>query len=226
MTPSVVLNAAPPVPNSHLYIVMGIAACGKSHIGRLLCQTFTQSGCISDFMEGDDYHTDEAIEQMRHGIGLADTQRWPWLYRIREACAERLLELDTERQEDMEDKVGIADGPAPAAPVLPNAVPLVVILSCSALRLTYRDFLRTLQGSRMFAELRFIFLDCSAHVLYDRVRHRGHHFAGSSLLKSQLMSLEPPSVEQEPDVIPVNGDLADTQILPRLVTLLQPSLAV
>ncbi|KAJ1984829.1 hypothetical protein H4R33_004245 [Dimargaris cristalligena] len=177
---------------------MGVAACGKSHIGAQLFELLNQDNrYLADFLEGDDYHTDEMIDQMRHGVGLTDAQRWPWLYRIREACIERLQEL----------RIDSDDGPSPLPPsASPPPSRLVLILACSALKRSYRDFLRTLHQPNLFRYLYFIYLDCSPQMLYTRIKRRGHHFAGTPLLQSQLNTLEPPNPEQEPDVLVMDSD--------------------
>lgn len=88
-------------------IVMGVSGCGKSTLGALLARTL---GC--PFLEGDDFHSDEAIDKMRGGHPLSDEDRWPWLDRVGHAAAR-----------------SIADEGA-------------VVVACSALRRCYRDRLR------------------------------------------------------------------------------------
>ena len=62
-----------------------------------------------------------------------------------------------------------------------------VVIACSALRRIYRDFLRArLPG------LRFVYLDGPRELIAERLRARPGHFAGITLLDSQLATLEPP----------------------------------
>jgi gluconokinase len=62
------------------------------------------------------------------------------------------------------------------------------ILACSALKARYRETLRgTLRG------VRFVFLVADAETLTRRLETRVDHFAGPSLLSSQLADLEPPA---------------------------------
>jgi gluconokinase len=57
-----------------VYIVMGVAGCGKTTIGRLL------AGRLSlPFFDADDYHPPENVRRMRDGIALTDSDREPWL---------------------------------------------------------------------------------------------------------------------------------------------------
>jgi len=88
-------------------IVMGVAGSGKSTLGEALAQALT-----CPFMEGDDFHTPEAVARMRAGIPLTDDDRWPWLNRLGRAISEELV------------RHGIA------------------VATCSALRRAYRDRLR------------------------------------------------------------------------------------
>lgn len=94
-----------PVPKA--VIVMGVSGCGKSTLGALLAEAL---GCV--FLEGDAFHSADAVTKMRDGTPLTDADRWPWLDRVAAAAAASI------------DSYGIA------------------VAACSALRLTYRDRLR------------------------------------------------------------------------------------
>lgn len=58
-------------------VVMGVAGCGKSTIGRALA-----SHLGSLFADGDDFHPEENVRKMRAGIPLEDADRLPWLSRL------------------------------------------------------------------------------------------------------------------------------------------------
>ncbi len=62
-----------------------------------------------------------------------------------------------------------------------------LIVACSALKERYRVVL-----ADGLATVRFVHLTAPEAVLRDRLQHRPDHFAGTSLLESQLASLEPP----------------------------------
>jgi gluconokinase len=66
-----------------------------------------------------------------------------------------------------------------------------VVVSCSALKKTYRNRLRQEAGG----PLGFIFLDGSLAVLRDHMSKRTGHFMPLSMLDSQLETLEPPTGE-------------------------------
>ncbi|MEN3156886.1 gluconokinase, GntK/IdnK-type [Alkalimonas sp. NCh-2] len=58
-------------------VIMGVAGSGKSTVGALLAQ---QLGWR--FIEGDDYHSQEAKDMMASGIPLADALRERWVQRL------------------------------------------------------------------------------------------------------------------------------------------------
>ncbi|MGA2100737.1 MAG: gluconokinase [Candidatus Sulfotelmatobacter sp.] len=61
-----------------------------------------------------------------------------------------------------------------------------VILACSALKSSYRSKLKVSQ------EVSFVYLKGSASLIAERLRTRHGHFAGESILASQLADLEEP----------------------------------
>jgi gluconokinase len=80
--------------------------------------------------------------------------------------------------------IALARGAAEAARKAP------VIVTCSALKRSYRDLIRAEAG-----KVTFLFLDGPRAVLEARVGGRKHEYMPASLLDSQLSTLEPP----EPD---------------------------
>ncbi|MEB2844600.1 gluconokinase [Rhizobiales bacterium RZME27] len=75
-----------------------------------------------------------------------------------------------------------------------------VVITCSALKLIYRDRLRKAAGGK----LAFVFLDGSKELLTDRMGHRAGHFMPLSLLETQLATLERP--DKEDGVVTVDID--------------------
>ena len=57
-----------------LFIIMGVAGCGKSTIGDDLADQLS-----AIYKDGDDFHPQSNIDKMSDGIGLTDEDRWPWL---------------------------------------------------------------------------------------------------------------------------------------------------
>lgn len=114
---------------------------------------------------------------MSRGIPLSDDDRWDWLAGLRELA-------------DQELRTGHRG----------------VVVSCSALKHTYRDVIRILPDERQGVFLRFIYLKVSPEVLLARIKARNGHFMKDSMLKSQLDSLEEP-LASETDVITVDADV-------------------
>ncbi|MGC8481922.1 MAG: gluconokinase [Acidimicrobiales bacterium] len=77
-----------------------------------------------------------------------------------------------------------------------------VVLACSALRAAYRVRLREGFGSR---DALFIGLVASREALLDRLRLRRDHYAGPSLLESQLALFEPNELDY---LVPNEGSLS------------------
>ena len=109
------------------------------------------------FIEGDSLHPQANVEKMTAGTPLTDADRWPWLETLATVVSQYL-----------------ADGQS-------------TVLTCSALRRSYRDVLR----SRGPADACFfVHLVAPPEVLRQRMEHRDH-FMPASLLASQLATLEP-----------------------------------
>lgn len=90
-----------------------------------------------------------------------------------------------------------------------------VVLSCSALRLPYRQRLRTAR-----ADLRFVFLDITPTLAQHRVAARGSaHFFSSTLVDSQFATLESPV--GEPAVLRLDASLHLGALLQRTRAWLQ-----
>jgi gluconokinase len=62
------------VQNNRLFIVMGVAGCGKSTVGNALADQLNGT-----YLEGDSFHPQSNIEKMSAGTPLTDDDRWPWL---------------------------------------------------------------------------------------------------------------------------------------------------
>lgn len=75
-----------------------------------------------------------------------------------------------------------------------------IVVSCSALKKVYRDRLRAAVGGRLF----FVYLEGTRELLSERMGSRTGHFMPTSLLDSQLATLEVPT--GEPGVVTVDID--------------------
>jgi gluconokinase len=128
-----------------------------------------------EFVEGDDLHPPENVEKMRRGIPLDDEDRWPWLRRIAELIGEH------------------------------EAAGTSFILTCSALKRSYRDLLCDGHPSVWFAHA-----NTSEEALTERLRERRGHYMPPSLLRSQLDTLEPLGDDEPGVVVPGEGSVEET----------------
>ena len=58
-------------------VVMGVAGCGKSAVGRRIAAALQWP-----MIEGDDFHPPANVERMRQGIALTDADRVGWLAQL------------------------------------------------------------------------------------------------------------------------------------------------
>jgi gluconokinase len=63
-------------------VVMGVAGCGKSQVGRRLAARLSLP-----LIEGDQFHSAESIAKMREGVPLTDADRAGWLRTLGEQLA-------------------------------------------------------------------------------------------------------------------------------------------
>lgn len=115
----------------------------------------------ADFIEGDSLHSPENVAAMAAGRPLTDAMREPWL----DAIAAEIRRL--------------------------SAAGRRAVITCSALKKTYRDKLRS--GA---AELMFVYLSGDRATILRRMTARSGHFMPVSLLDSQLAILEAPSADE------------------------------
>ena len=122
------------------------------------------------FEDSDLLHSTADIAKMMSGVPLTDADRWPWLHTV-------ATWIDQQ----------IAAGRG-------------AVLACSALKRSYRDFLR--QGR---PDLRIALLEVDQATLSARLTGRHGHFFPSKLLQSQLAALEMPTPDENVLVVPADG---------------------
>jgi carbohydrate kinase (thermoresistant glucokinase family) len=118
-----------------------------------------------EFQEGDALHPPANVAKMSSGTPLTDEDRWPWL----DAIAAWIKEKSRRGEPG--------------------------ILTCSALKRSYRDRLR---GPNVI----FVFLNGSREVITARMASRADHFMPPALLDSQFATLEPPTADE--NVLEIN----------------------
>ncbi|HEX3615816.1 MAG TPA: gluconokinase [Solirubrobacteraceae bacterium] len=122
-----------------------------------------------DFAEGDDLHPAANVAKMAAGEPLTDADREPWL----EAVAGWI---------DAEISAGRHG-----------------VITCSALKRSYRDLLRRPQ-------VLFVYLSVPRVELERRMRNRRGHYMPASLLASQLDTLEPPRDDESALTVAADDD--------------------
>src|SRR3954449_6822180 len=152
-----------------------IVVMGVSGSGKTSTARELQRQLGWEYVEGDDLHPPENVEKMHSGTPLDDDDRWPWLRRIAALIGEH------------------------------EAAGTSLVLTCSALRRSYRDLLRDGHPSVWFAHVHV-----DRDVLAQRLAKRQGHFMPPSLLDSQLATLEPLGDDEPGDVIDGDGPLQET----------------
>jgi len=82
------------------------------------------------------------------------------------------------------------------------------VVTCSALRRSYRDILRTAN-----ARVRFLHLHGSPETLASRIGARTDHFMPASMLTSQMATLEPLTADEDGVIVDIAG--TPTEIVTR-----------
>ncbi|MCW8193427.1 gluconokinase [Proteobacteria bacterium 005FR1] len=124
------------------------------------------------FIEGDDLHPQANVEKMARSIPLEDEDRQPWLQAIR-GTIDELIEAGES-----------------------------AVISCSALKQSYRNFLVAGRD-----EVTFIYLKGSFDLMRERLAKRKGHYMPLNLLSSQFEALQEPEdavvvdVDQSPAAI-------------------------
>jgi gluconokinase len=129
-----------------------------------------------DFIEGDDLHPQENIDKMKNGIALTDADRLPWLSIIKKKIATKIIKQES------------------------------FVLSCSALKVSYRDILREA------GDIKFLFLKVDEKEVSQRLEHREGHFMPKSLIHSQIETLESPK-ENENDILIIDASKNTSEVL-------------
>ncbi len=110
-----------------------------------------------EFQDADSFHSPENIEKMRHGIPLNDLDRMPWLLALQQGIQNWLQENKN------------------------------VVLACSALKASYREYL-AVDSER----IKLVYLKGSFELIQQRLQERHNHFMTEKLLNSQFDALEEP----------------------------------
>ncbi|MBC1222944.1 gluconokinase [Nostoc sp. UCD121] len=128
-----------------------------------------------EFSDADSFHSPENVDKMRRGIPLMEADRMPWLQDLQTAIKHWLQENKN------------------------------VVLACSALKDSYRQFLVS-DSDR----IKLVYLKGPYELIQMRLQERSNHYMSEKLLNSQFNTLEEPldaismDVAQPPQIIVQN----------------------
>ncbi|MFW6357273.1 MAG: gluconokinase [bacterium] len=134
-----------------------IIVAGVSGSGKSTIGRLLAAALDWPFFEGDDFHPADNIQKMRSGISLGDADRKQWLTPLKAQI--RVLH-----------KAGQS-----------------AVISCSALKRSYRDAL-----SEDHDQVFFVFLKADRDTIRRRLQGRTGHFFPPELMESQFRELEEP----------------------------------
>jgi len=155
-------------------ILQHIVVMGVSGCGKTTVAEGLAAALGWPFAEGDRFHPQANIDKMAAHIPLADADRWPWLQSLAGWIAEQ-------------ERSGHSS-----------------VLSCSALKRSYRDVLRG-GGSRV----RFVHPHGDRAILAGRLQARAGHFFPANLLDSQYATLEVLGDDEDGIVVDLALDTED-----------------
>ena len=149
---------------------------GVSGVGKSTVMEALATRIDAATADGDAFHPAANVAKMSNGIPLTDDDRWPWL----RAIARWIGQQERDRRD--------------------------AIVTCSALKRSYRDQLRV-----SASDLRFIFLDLDQASARERVAARASHLFPPALVASQYATLESPL--GEPGVLRLDATLPPPELL-------------
>ncbi|MDZ8067054.1 MAG: gluconokinase [Nostoc sp. DedQUE08] len=154
---------------------MIIIVMGVSGSGKTTIGKLLADSLEWEFSDADTFHSPENVEKMRRGIPLSEEDRIPWLQDLQTAIKHWLQENKN------------------------------VVLACSALKNSYRQFL-VVDSER----IKLVYLKGSYELIQMRLKKRSNHYMSEKLLNSQFYTLEEPvdtlsmDVAQPPQIIVQN----------------------
>ena len=151
---------------------MIIILMGVSGAGKTTVGKLLATSLDWQFSDADDFHSLENVEKMRRRSPLTEADRVPWLQVLQTALKQWLQENKN------------------------------VVLACSALKDSYRQFL-LIDCDR----IQLVYLKGSYQLIQKRLQERSNHYMSEQLLESQFNTLEAPldaliiEVTQSPQMI-------------------------
>lgn len=160
---------------------MIVVMAGVSGSGKSVVGSILATRMGWTFEDSDALHSDADIAKMHSGVPLTDADRWPWLDAVAGWIDQRIASDES------------------------------AVVACSALKRSYRDFLR--QGR---PTVWVVMLLVDPATLMMRLAARKGHFFPPKLLTSQLSDLEMPH-EPERNFLVVPAAQTPTQTADRVI---------
>lgn len=152
-----------------------IVVMGVSGAGKTTVGLALAAALDCPFYDGDDFHSATNKAKMSQGQPLTDSDRITWLATLRSLIQDHLA---TEQRS---------------------------VIACSALKNTYRQYLR-----QPGEPVDFVYLKGTADLIRQRLNQRQGHFMNPALLDSQIATLEEPQDSLVVDVAqPLTTIVAD-----------------
>lgn len=155
-------TAVPPLTAATPRPALQVVVMGVSGCGKSTVGLLLASALGHHFVEGDRLHPPHNVALMAAGTALTDADRAGWLATIA-------------------GRLGAA-----------HAAGQGLVVSCSALKRSYRDQLRAACPG-----LRFVHLRGTPAQLRERLQGRSGHYMPASLLDSQLATLQAPAADEQ-----------------------------
>lgn len=162
---------------------------GVSGSGKTTVSALLAAALGCQFQEGDDLHPVENAEKMQSGTPLTDADRQSWLRKIA-----RKIDVWRARHESG-------------------------VLTCSALKRSYRDFILARRP-----DVTLVYLRGSYDIIHRRMTARLGHFMSMALLNNQFAALQEPTPDEHPITVDVGG--RPTSIVAEIVYQLEKRQAV
>jgi len=144
---------------------------GVSGSGKTTLGLLLASRLSWPYAEADGFHSAANVAKMAAGHPLTDDDRWPWLRSIAAWIDERIARGETG------------------------------VVTCSALKRSYRDVLRR-------PAARFVYLRGSHELIASRMAARTGHYFKPGMLDSQFADLEAPTADEGVVDVGIDGEPA------------------
>lgn len=150
--------------------IVAIVVMGVSGAGKTTVAKLLAQRLDRQLLEGDDFHPASNIDKMSRGVPLDDNDRAPWL----RAIAARIDEA--------------------------RGAGHRLVVTCSALKRSYRDMLADGHDDVMFVHLKG-----GKALIGERLKTRAGHFMPPGLLDSQFAALQEPTADENAVTIGIEG---------------------